>query len=312
MRFFISIVMLLCVTRASAELLISEIAPNASGGDWAEICLNGTGLRQDVSRLYVTVYYGAEEPLAQTPVTMYSEDDPATPWDDRYAVIHFASSLPDETDALGDVNGNGIRDIYVAVGTAPWNTSSVLAIDNDADPANGMIDFLVYTNDSSATNSTVTAYTTHAIAAGAWTGGMISIPTRGIAPYQSLARGGGDSNTAADFAITAAQTPGRPNRVSEGPPKRLLRVPGRCVISADADEIDLEVLAPCTVLFRIYRMDGRLLFRGSPATYTLPGTVRIRIPRLRHGLHVGFVSARALSGGSAQTAKFCIIIGGNR
>lgn len=310
MRIFISIAMLLCVTRASAELLISEIAPNASGGDWAEVCHSGSGTALEISRRYVTVYYGDEEPLAHTPVTLLPQDDPSTAWDDRYAVIHFASSLPDETDAAGDRNGNGIRDLHVTIGTPPWNTSSVLAIDNDTDPVNGMIDFIAYTNDPSATNSTVTTYMTNAVAAGCWYGGMIMIPAKGLAPYQSLARGGGDSNTAADFAITAAQTPGRPNRIAAGSSRRLIRVPERCVISADADTIPMEVLTPCIILLRVYRMDGRLLYRGTPEPYPLPGPVRIRIPRLRKGLHIGFVSAEALSGGATQTGKFGIIAGG--
>ena len=125
---------LLCAGSAAAgELLISEIAPATAGGDWVELFFRGAcSERLDISRLYVTMYYGENENLSADPVSLSGCDRPDTPWDDRYAVAHPAApGIPDETDLTGDTNGNGVLDIYCSnYSGSLWNSDCVVAIDS--------------------------------------------------------------------------------------------------------------------------------------------------------------------------------------
>ena len=80
-----------------AEILINEISAGGSA-DWVEIFHNGGEGDRDISVLYVTMYRGTNYPVASSPVTLKPADDPATPFDDRFAVIHFTSeTLESET-----------------------------------------------------------------------------------------------------------------------------------------------------------------------------------------------------------------------
>ncbi|NMB66370.1 MAG: hypothetical protein GYA16_16015, partial [Spirochaetes bacterium] len=108
-----------------AQLLINEIACNVSGSDWVELFLYSVQpLSMDISSLYVTMYYGTNEPLSQNPVTIYSYDRAETPWDDRFVVVHLTdATTPDECDATGDINGNGVLDVYCNnYVNSLWNT----------------------------------------------------------------------------------------------------------------------------------------------------------------------------------------------
>src|SRR4030042_2028015 len=109
----ITLVLILSGSQLEAALQINELATNTSD-DWIELALvSPVKVSKDISKLYVTMYYGNNEPLGTDPVTIYSYDRPETPYDDRYVVVHCARpDTPDETDLTGDTNGNGYIDVY--------------------------------------------------------------------------------------------------------------------------------------------------------------------------------------------------------
>ncbi|MCP4138666.1 MAG: hypothetical protein GY754_47355, partial [bacterium] len=116
------LILLICISAAAQAgesegnipLVINEVVCGATNGDWVELKLRSTGKESmDISNLYITMYYGTNENLAAEPVTIYSYDRPETIYDDRFVVVHLTEpSTPDETDATGDTNGNGVVDLY--------------------------------------------------------------------------------------------------------------------------------------------------------------------------------------------------------
>ena len=197
--FFLLLLLIRAVPADGGELLISEITPEGSPCDWIEICFSSCDEKRiDVSGLFVTVYYGGEEKLSVDPVTMYSRDNPSTPYDERYVVVRFAEG-EDETDYTGDVNGNGMIDVYVS-GTAPWNTDSVVGIDDNSELSDGCIDFCAYSNYDSSTNSTVLSFVSESSAAGCWNtdcgikSSFVNIGVTGLVSSQSIIRINSDTD----------------------------------------------------------------------------------------------------------------------
>jgi hypothetical protein len=87
----------------------------------------------DVSGLFVTMYYGSNEALADEAVTMRSSDIPGTAFDDRYVVVHLTDAAGrDETDAAGDLNGNGVvRQVGIKNEAEIWTiTNSMVTLGN--------------------------------------------------------------------------------------------------------------------------------------------------------------------------------------
>jgi hypothetical protein len=276
-------------TAAAGELLISEIAPAATGGDWVEIFFRGAcGERHDISRYYVTMYYGTNEPLSGDPVSLAGCDRPETPWDDRYAVVHPAApEVPDETDLTGDTNGNGILDLYC--GNYPgsfWNSDCVVAIDTDDEPAGGIIDFAAYSNRDGSANDTILGYLAHAQTLGQWekySGDnpqlcMIDIGIAGLQGHQSIARRDGpDTGRKEDFAVTSFQTPGRPNIFSAGPGgggslftlarDRITVLPGHPLLGEC--RLALTVREVCSLRFRVFTPTG-IMVHESPLRRDMP------------------------------------------
>ena len=272
-------------------LLISEMASGIPGGDWVELCLNDRGdVSMDISTLYVTMYYGTNEPLAASPVTLYSRDDPATPWDDRYVVVYLtAGNLPDETDTAGDLNGNGIRELYCNnYANSLWNTDCVAAIDTDDDPANGgIIDFVAYSNRDGSLHSSIGSYVDAAVRHGAWTtstpgpeASMVDIGSNGLSEFQSIIRNGTrDTNTMEDLSVTPFQTPGKPNMPARpGASAEKLFSPARKKISMvpsvpglDSAPLQLLVYRPCSIRYRVFTSTGRLIHSSPLQEDVMPG-----------------------------------------
>lgn len=210
---------ILCPLKLSAGLVINEISTSSSP-NWVELKLIGDIPSMDISPYMVTMYYGRSEKIADSPVTLRNYNDPATPFDDRFAVIHFTSDpYADETDESGDINGNGIRDIYCD-NYGLWNTDCAVAIDSDKDPGNGgIIDFVALSNRDGSINSTIAGYITDAAGYGAWTGCSssnlqncaVDIGPSGLNSYSTVSRRGNDTNTLNDFNVTPFATPGREN-----------------------------------------------------------------------------------------------------
>lgn len=283
---------LMIVPHAHAgRILINEIAPATSGDDWVELFFSGEcGESIDISRLYVTMYYGTSERLSDDPITLYGCDRPQTPYDDRFAVVHLtAPNIPDETDLTGDTNRNGYIDVYCNnYSGSLWNTDCVVAIDTDNIASNGgIIDFVAYSNRDGSLNSSIGGYLAEAQKFNQWEAFsgenpqlcMIDIGLSGLTSHQSIARiSESDTNHKEDFAITNFQTPGRPNKISDTPSttrlfevgqKRITILPGHPLHGNCA--IPITALHPLSLRFRIFSPIGLMIFESPLQQDIAPG-----------------------------------------
>lgn len=314
----ISICLIWFATGAEARLLINEVACASPGGDWVEIaCISDERESIDVSRYYVTMYYGDNEPLANSPVTLYSYDRPETPYDDRFAVVHLTEpGQEDETDLTGDSNRNGILDLYCNnyFGSL-WNSDCVVAIDTDDEPGNGgIIDFVAYSNRDGSPNETISSYVSSAIRTGAWQSAegdsiqlcMVDIGPKGLQDYYSISRVGFvDTGCPGDFRITPFQTPGRPNIINDNPGStrplfemerdRLAFIPGHPEFGKG--QIHLRVNFCCNIRMRIFTSIGLMIHESPlhrdvfPGPFTYTWDLRGKGKRLCTGLYIGIVEA---------------------
>jgi len=204
-------------------LLINEFVTNTTD-DWVELTLKDSQKKSmEISNLYVTMYYGTNEPLAESSVTIYSYNREETPYDDRFIVIHLTiPDLPDETDLTGDTNKNGHLDLYCNnYYNSLWNSDGVVSIDSDDDPKNnGIIDFVSYSNRDGSINSTIAGYIEKASGFNQWSKqssgnpqiNLIDIGKDGLDSNHSISRKNSpDTNSLNDFAITTFLTPGKEN-----------------------------------------------------------------------------------------------------
>lgn len=339
MKRFGTLLLLLIATRIhAATLVINEVAPADSSCDWVELFFSGGGREQvDISPLFVTMYYGTNERLAASPVTLYSHDRPETPWDDRFAVVHLTDPLtPDETDLTGDTNGNGRIDLYCNnYASSLWNSDCVVAIDTDDDPANGgIIDFVAYSNRDGTPNASIVSYAAEAQKAGQWSACagdnpqtcMVDIGPNGLEAHMSLARKeAGDTNSLNDFAITSFRTPGRPNIFSGEMPRtgslfstERSRVPVRPSPSGGRAEIPILVFEQCDVRLRVFSTIGMTLHRSELRRDLPPGRHILTWDCLssgrpaQTGLYIAQIEAASSQLRRSQTERVFIIIGGRQ
>jgi hypothetical protein len=289
-------------------------------------------MEMDISSLYVTSYYGESSiaPLAQKPITIRSYDLPETAYDDRYVVIHLTDpSGVSETDDAGDLNGNGIRDIYCNNYSASlWNTNGLVAIDNDRDYRNGMIDCVAYSNMAESFNSNVSNYVLAAGANGKWVingepqASCVDIGKNGLASYMSVCRrSGAHTNSAADFFVSRFQTPGRDNLeaslVSE---KDILKVLDKkifCKMNAQKQKADVRVFVSqsCNLRLRVFGITGRLIYESPLYKNVQPGfrtmvwegdSFRKNLPS---GIYPAVVEATGNEIRGSANRKFLFILG---
>lgn len=305
-----------------AQLLINEIACNVSGSDWVELFLYSVQpLSMDISSLYVTMYYGTNEPLSQNPVTIYSYDRAETPWDDRFVVVHLTdATTPDECDATGDINGNGVLDVYCNnYVNSLWNTDCVVAIDTDDDPSNGgIIDFVAYSNRDGTLNQSIVQYVDAAIQHGQWLGTaseeyMVDIGKNGLQEYQSIIRKAvSDSNSSDDFVITPYLTPGHPNILPVNHSNdTFIKINKKVVLTKRAiEQCKIFILQPCMLRVRLFSSQGYKMYE-SELLSALPGFYTIdwvrQIKKMRCGLYLGTVEAQDSK--NRQSIEFyCIVV----
>jgi hypothetical protein len=288
------LLLLLLETRLTAGLMINEFVTSTTS-DWVELRLTGSsGEKLDISKLYVTMYYGKNESLSTDPVTIYSYDRPETPYDDRFIVVHLTDPLkPDETDLTGDTNGNGYIDIYCNNYYASlWNTEGVIAIDTDDDPANGgIIDFVYYSNRDGSPNETVTSHVTAAQGHGQWQAGTeqggqknaVYIGADGLMSHMSVSRKSpADTNGPADFTVTNYQSPGKENmtiplfmgrRLFKPLRKNITIIPGHQSFGSGA--IPLFIFIPCCLKLRVFSATGILIHESPLFVSVNPGFFNI-------------------------------------
>ncbi len=327
MKYMIAAAIILLSARVNAALLINEVS-SAGSEDWVEIKLTGETESCDISRYYVTMYYGTNEPVSDSPVTLHSRDLPETPYDDRFAVVHFsATPADDETDLTGDTNRNGVLDLYCR-NYGLWNTDCVVAIDTDDDPANGgIVDFVAYSNMDGSMNATIGGYIESAASCGEWKacGGSnlqqcaADIGSGGMKSYMTLSRTGrADTNSPDDFAVTQYSTPGRENIISSGSDgKKLFRTEsnrGAHIYGSGDITIPLFIYGPCSIRFRVFSSTGLTIYSSELARDVSPGYYTLRIPErcLRGKVLTGLYPVKiegAGSGSASSTATYFLVIG---
>ena len=319
-------------TEIRAGLLISEFV-TGTGSDWVEIFFDSAGKEKiDVSPLYVTAYYGANERLGTEPITLSSYDRPETPWDDRFAVVHLrAPGMEDETDRTGDGNHNGRIDIYCNnYSGSLWNTEGVIAIDTDDDPANGgIIDFVAYSNRDGSPGETVLMYVDHARTGGQWAPCpgedpqlcAVDIGPDGLKSFMGVSRKSSpDTNSWDDFAVTNFQTPGRPNifsahrgngRIFHAAKKRITMLPG--YERSGRGNISLTVFESCHVKLRVFTSTGVMVYESPlyrsvpPGLFTLQWNPAGGRSRLHTALYLAHIEATAPALRRSQSEKIVII-----
>jgi hypothetical protein len=327
MKFLLFIIALHLSVPASAGIVISEIACTTAGDDWVELFYDASDKSSiDISSLYVTMYYGTNEPLAAESVTLYSYDRPETPYDDRYTVVHLtAPGIPDETDRTGDTNKNGYIDIYCNNYTGSlWNAECVVAVDTNDDPSDGMIDFAAWSDNDGSPSDTILGYCEAAILRGQWTGSipvlqsmLIPVPAGGIKSYQSLSRKSTDSNSKSDFEITQFQTPGRPNifsgtfqtsKLFSLEKEKITVIPGH---PSFKPECVLFISDACSVRMRVFSDIGQMIFDSGLIQNCTPGQRKIEWNSLfpvKSGLYIALVDATSSNRQRSQSKKIFFIV----
>jgi len=192
--------------RSGLELLISEFAP-AGGGfggeDWVELLItNGSG---DISGYILTTFdaQNKDEPLANSSVTVNTGD---------YIIVHYNESVPDETDATGDVDGSGFIDIYIGSSDlSSTNEQVALYTSNDySEP----VDAICWSNGDLSQSEANDAQ--ELVNAGMWPSNSASsmADSSYIEEGASIARkeGKADTNIKDDWYLEPQASPGKKNK----------------------------------------------------------------------------------------------------
>ncbi len=302
----------------SAVVLINEISAGGSS-DWVEITLTPDTESFDISQYFVTMYYGTNERISASPVTLRNRDLAETPYDDRFAVVHF-SPIPaeDETDLTGDTNRNGILDVY-CVNYGLWNTDCTVSIDSDDQPENGgILDFAAFSNRDGSMNSTIGGYINASASAGQWeTCGSsnlqdctVNIGITGLSSYSTISRvKGADTNSSADFIITPYSTPGRENIINPDTRKRkLFRTESKELthrLGNGTVHIPLFIYEKCSLKLRVFNSTGFIIYSSELREDLNPGTYKFSIPenQLRGKILTGLYPVKIEASGKSSTSE---------
>ena len=310
--------------------LINEISAGGSS-DWIEITLDSKTESCDISSYFVTMYYGTNEKISASPVTLRNSDLPGTSYDDRFAVVHF-TPLPveDETDLTGDTNRNGVLDLYCC-NYGLWNTDCVVSIDSDDLNTNGgILDFIAFSNRDGSINSTIGGYINSASSTGQWEicgstniqDCAVNIGIEGLNSYSTISRmNGNDTNSLNDFKITPYSTPGRENIIyTDSGKKRLFRAESKKISHRPGREnitLPLFLYEICSIKVRVFNSTGFTIYSSELHENLNPGTYSFYIPssRLRGKTMTGLYSIQIEAAGknsSTETALVFLIIAGKR
>lgn len=323
-----AIILLKFCTSAYSGPLISEVSPGGTA-DWIEITVTDDTESCDISQYFVTMYYGTNEKLAQSPVTLRNADLPSTPYDDRFAVVHFTSiPVEDETDSTGDTNGNSVLDLYCC-NYGLWNTDCVVAIDTDDNPGNGgMEDFVAFSNRDGSINGTIGGYIEDAADAGQWQSCgspdlqqcCVFTGSDGLGSGSTISRiKGTDTNCLSDFAVTPYATPGRENMFSTGSHGHKLFRPASKKIShrygSGPVTVTIFLYSTCSVKLRIFNSTGFTVYSSELTEDINPGWYTFRIPehnlrgRILTGLYPVKIEASGSRVGTDSATVFLVIAG---
>lgn len=319
---FLFFLLLFIPLSGSAGPLISEISAGGQS-DWVEITLSEGTESCDISKYYVTMYYGTNEKIADSPVTLRNRDLPETPYDDRFAVIHFTKvPAQDETDSAGDINNNGIRDLYCC-NYGLWNSDCSVSIDIDDSPENGgILDFIAFSNRDGSVNSTIGGYINCAVSAGQWTGCggpniqdcTVDIGKDGLKNYSTISRiKGVDTNSLNDFKVTSYATPGRENIINVfNENKKLFRTGFKKTAhqwGGGTILLPLFLYETCSIKIRIFNATGFTVYSSELKEDLNPGYYTFEIPEteLRGKILTGLYPVKIEAAGKASCSENAVI-----
>ncbi len=307
--------------------LINEISAGGES-DWVEITLSADTESCDISDYFVTMYYGTNEKIAASPATLRKCDLPETPYDDRFAVVHFTKiPTPDETDAAGDINGNGIRDLFCC-NYGLWTSDCAVSIDTDDTPENGGIaDFVAFSNRDGSANNTVAGYINCAAAAGEWRSSGTDIQQcavdigGGLKSYSTISRiKGEDTDSLNDFKLTSFATPGRENIINpSGTGKKLFSTSFKNrshIMGSGTISIPLFLYRSCSVKIRIFNSAGFTVYTSGLKQDLNPGYYTFEIPeaelrgRILTGLYPVKIEAAGKGSSLDDSIVYLVIKGG--
>jgi len=313
------------------RLLINEVVCGAEE-DWVELIFASPEEKgQRLSSLYVTMYYGENEPLSFEEITIYNYDRPETFYDDRFVVVHFTQDFKeDENDLIGDVNQNGYLDLYCQnYYNSLWNSDGVVAIDTDDDPENGGIyDFIAYSNRDGSANKTIESYLEKAQENNAWVINdsfsfqslAVDIGLNGLKDFMSISRKDlDDSNRADDFKVTKFQTPGRENILEvDQKGNQLFKIKAEALAFSlnDLEEqaIPLFLFEKCHLKLRVFSTIGEVLYDSPlfldviPGDFFLPWSPASYSNFFSKGLYFGVIEATFSSEKVSQEKKINLIL----
>lgn len=199
----------------SGKVLISEVYLGGESNSWTELyCLQGPA---NIHALTLTDLDGMDSPLSSQGLTLKTGE---------IAIVHFAQSGQTETDAFGDANKNGARDIYIS-DPPPARTQDQLTLISPDGKVQDAVLFADPTGDPPSSGE-VTDHES-LVKEGAWIlpdGFSFNVPHASylgaLAPVgligQSTSRRGSttDTNKADDWYLTSTPTPGKANPSSPG------------------------------------------------------------------------------------------------
>jgi len=316
------LLLLFISVKGSAGPLINEISAGGQS-DWVEITLSENTVSCDISRYFVTMYYGTNEKIADSPVTLRNRDLPETPWDDRFAVVHFTKvPTPDETDSSGDINNNGIRDLYCC-NYGLWNSDCAVSIDNNDTPSDGgIIDFVAFSSRDGSINSTIGGFINCAVSAGEWVScGSPNIQEctaytgkYGLKNSSTISRKNRiDTNSPGDFTVTPYATPGRENIINgDNRNKKLFRAGFKKtshIWGAGTIRLPLFLYDSCSIKVRIFSSTGFTVYSSELKEDLNPGYFTVEIPEreLRGKILTGLYPVKIEAAGKGSRSDNAII-----
>lgn len=181
---------------ANGAVRILAVSPSEFDHDWAElICLSGT---VDISRFILTDLDAEDPPLAEASFTLRQGET---------VVIHWADGR-DETDTVGDLNRNGVRDLYIPYVPGLSSTDDQLVL-----VWGGKIhDAVIFTNIDGTISSDEKKDYEYLINAGQWSGTVNQNSAVNIGTYRlpvERANPNQDTNSKNDWRTRSPATSGK-------------------------------------------------------------------------------------------------------
>ncbi len=217
--YFIVIFLFLIIEINAIDIVINEFTdPRQTDGVIELFCKDDGGAGIDISKFCITDLDGTDPPLysGTEPIIIRSEDIATTPWDDRFVLVHYNQTGVTETTISGDLNNNGVLDVYINF--PGFSHTDQIVLDTDTNKDNGgFLDAVCFTDGSDTYD--LSDIDNYLVSSGMWNISGASATTydciyiKNFYPGFVLARDamGYDTNSKVDFKLEQEPTFGKPN-----------------------------------------------------------------------------------------------------